>query len=378
MKRIITPILVLLFCSDLAIAQSSEIYSDIENKIIPKVKALNTSLRTYEKRIDKIYDTGRAPSDMIEKVVTDDVNDLELILIASNGKANTLSKKLSLKNKTQWASKIDSLKSEIKSMQGYLKELKSATFKNDRANFSKCVIAYNKVVVSGNKIQNYKSVLMEIFMWEERSSLNEEDEAIEMTAVGIGGLEWADNNLNVAFFRNGDPIPEAKTASEWEKALIENKPAWCYYMNSADNRRGKLYNKHAVNDARGLAPKGWRIATTEDWISLFNVLGDATKPESSFYFHKFLLSDSGMEKFFGDTFKAYENGYRDAPERKTSYTSNRVVYANDGFSSKLFYYWRTYDNRMIRVKKNEKIVQIFGHIDADKSEAGYSIRCVKE
>jgi uncharacterized protein (TIGR02145 family) len=77
-------------------------------------------------------------------------------------------------------------------------------------------------------------------------------------------------NLNVDKFRNGDPIPHAKTDEEWEKAGENGEPAWCYYNNNPDNgdRYGKLYNWYAVNDPRGLAPEGWKIPLNEDWTTL--------------------------------------------------------------------------------------------------------------
>jgi uncharacterized protein (TIGR02145 family) len=83
------------------------------------------------------------------------------------------------------------------------------------------------------------------------------------------------NNLDVTHFRNGDVIPEAKTIKDWEKAAKSKKAAWCYYDNNANNGKhlGKLYNWYAVNDSRGLAPKGWRIPTNEDWSVLEESLG---------------------------------------------------------------------------------------------------------
>lgn len=91
-------------------------------------------------------------------------------------------------------------------------------------------------------------------------------------SVKIGTQTWMTENLNVSTFRNGDPIPEAKTNEEWEKAGKAGKPAWCYYDNDPNNGKkyGKLYNLHAVNDERGLAPKGWRLANFYDWDIFLN------------------------------------------------------------------------------------------------------------
>lgn len=93
--------------------------------------------------------------------------------------------------------------------------------------------------------------------------------------VTIGKQVWMTQNLNVDKFRNGDPIPEAKTDEEWRKAGENGEPAWCYYNNNPDNgdRYGKLYNWYAVNDPRGLAPEGWKIPSDEDWSRLADFLG---------------------------------------------------------------------------------------------------------
>lgn len=93
--------------------------------------------------------------------------------------------------------------------------------------------------------------------------------------VTIGKQVWMTQNLNVDKFRNGDPIPEAKTDEEWSKAGENGEPAWSYYNNNPDNgdRYGKLYNWYAVNDPRGLAPEGWKIPSDEEWSRLADFLG---------------------------------------------------------------------------------------------------------
>ena len=94
-------------------------------------------------------------------------------------------------------------------------------------------------------------------------------------SVTIGTQVWTTKNLDVATFRNGDPIPEAKTDEEWKAAGENKQPAWCYYENNTANgtKYGKLYNWYAVNDARGLAPTGWHVPTDEEWKVLSTYLG---------------------------------------------------------------------------------------------------------
>ena len=95
--------------------------------------------------------------------------------------------------------------------------------------------------------------------------------------VKIGSQEWMAENLSISRFRNGETIPEAKTAEEWRKAGKNKQPAWCYYNNDPMNgkRYGKLYNWYAVNDPRGLAPDGWHIPSDDEWTILTDYLGGA-------------------------------------------------------------------------------------------------------
>jgi uncharacterized protein (TIGR02145 family) len=79
-------------------------------------------------------------------------------------------------------------------------------------------------------------------------------------------------NLDVVTYRNGDVIPQVTDASAWAGLT---SGAWCYYNNDVANGAiyGKLYNWYAVNDTRGLAPKGWHVPTDAEWTILTDKLG---------------------------------------------------------------------------------------------------------
>lgn len=93
--------------------------------------------------------------------------------------------------------------------------------------------------------------------------------------VKIGNQVWMTKNLEVDKFRNGESLLYVKTEEEWLKAYDEKKPAWCYYNNDPSNgaKYGKLYNWWAINDKRGLAPKGYHIPVDADWKQLIDYLG---------------------------------------------------------------------------------------------------------
>jgi uncharacterized protein (TIGR02145 family) len=115
-------------------------------------------------------------------------------------------------------------------------------------------------------------------------------------SVRIGNQEWMTRNLDVDRFRNGDLIPLVELYEEWEKAGENGEPASCYYDNNPDNGKkyGKLYNWHAVNDPRGLAPGGWHVPTVEEWAILEKFLGE---------------NFAGTEMKSHDGWEAFENEY---------------------------------------------------------------------
>ena len=92
--------------------------------------------------------------------------------------------------------------------------------------------------------------------------------------IKIGNQVWTSKNLDVSTFRNGEAIPEAKNVKQWFKARENKIAAYCYYAYNSKNGKvyGKLYNWHAVNDPRGLAPKGYHIPTDEEWTVLTDFL----------------------------------------------------------------------------------------------------------
>ena len=83
----------------------------------------------------------------------------------------------------------------------------------------------------------------------------------------IGAITVSSVNLNVSKYSNGDVIPEAQTNAAWALANTNSQGAWCYYENSLANGSvyGKLYNRHAVEDTRGLAPTGFSVIKSSVW-----------------------------------------------------------------------------------------------------------------
>ena len=90
--------------------------------------------------------------------------------------------------------------------------------------------------------------------------------------VQIGEQCWFAENLRVENYKNGDFIPANLDNSEWTSTT---SGATVFYGDDVSSLQayGRLYNWHAVDDARSLCPNTWRIPSDGDWTVLTNFLG---------------------------------------------------------------------------------------------------------
>lgn len=90
--------------------------------------------------------------------------------------------------------------------------------------------------------------------------------------VQIGKQLWMAENLRTVCYNNGDTIPLVAENKSWSKLATG---ARCSYNNNTENikKHGMYYNWYAVNDLRGLCPKGWHIPTDAEWQLLVDFLG---------------------------------------------------------------------------------------------------------
>ena len=185
-----------------------------------------------------------------------------------------------------------------------------------------------------------------------------------MKTVKIGKQLWMTENLNLSHFRNGDPIPQAKTDNDWFEAGIRKRPAWCYYNNDPANgeKYGKLYNWYAVNDPRGLAPSGWRVPSDGDWTELTKYVGmdevvSKLKSNSGWPLNENGTNDFGFTALPGST--RHLNGSFDI-ECDESYWWSSTVDDSDNA-------WR----RSIQIFEPELIRGSY------TKESGCSVRCIR-
>ena len=195
------------------------------------------------------------------------------------------------------------------------------------------------------------------------------------SSVKVGNYEWQKENLDVSSFSNGDVIFEAKTAEEWKIANTEKKPAWYFYEFSAESGKkyGKLYNWFAVNDSRGLAPKGWRIPTEAEFESIDKTegyfLGDKLKASSGRDNWE-SIDEKGVKKV-NSANANNSTGFSGVPGGCVDING---VFHNKGI--KAFFWTKTeYDSKMA-VNRGLRNDHHFLHNFTNKG-FGYSVRCIK-
>ncbi len=100
-------------------------------------------------------------------------------------------------------------------------------------------------------------------------------EAITFDTTGISTQIWSSENLATLYYNNGDPIPVAKDAAEWQTYGGSGVGCCAFYKyDTADGSYGLssgyglYYNQFALKDSRGIAPSGWRLPTRQDFIDL--------------------------------------------------------------------------------------------------------------
>ena len=174
-----------------------------------------------------------------------------------------------------------------------------------------------------------------------------------LNTIKIGDKIWTTRNLDVTTYRNGDPIPEVQNAKAWKKLKTG---AWCYFLNRTETGEyfGMLYNWYAVNDPRGLAPKGYHIPTDAEWTILTDYLD---------FSHKANYRES--EDFSNIRFAGLEPGCRG----KKGKFDIPGAFGNWWSSSE-------FDSRNARFCWNRRS-NIFGTSNLRK-HYGLSVRCIKD
>jgi uncharacterized protein (TIGR02145 family) len=205
---------------------------------------------------------------------------------------------------------------------------------------------------------------------QEQTFMTEKEAVFFSGYVTIGTQVWQTKNLNVDRFRNGDPIPEARTKDAWKEAGERGEPAWCYYENNASNGiiYGKLYNWYAATDSRRICPPGWHLPSDKEWTALTNYLGGENvaggkmKSAGTAYWNS---PNTGATNESG--FSVLPGGYRD---RNGSFNYIRTS----------AFFWSATESGDLNLAWSRFLYNKIGGVDRfyGKKSFGASVRCFRD
>ena len=192
-----------------------------------------------------------------------------------------------------------------------------------------------------------------------------------MSAAKNATAKWATTNLSVTRYRNGDIIPEVQDPAAWA-ALTTG--AWCWYNNDpANSAYGRLYNWYAVNDPRGLAPKGYHVATNAEWDQFSAKYGGDALSGGSLKATGTVEGANGLW-YAPNTGATNSSGFSGLPGGKRSFIDNSFVY-----NRYIGYYWSSTENSSVDAWNRQLN---FNSIILDKlysyKQDGMSVRCIKD
>ena len=189
--------------------------------------------------------------------------------------------------------------------------------------------------------------------------------------IRIGSMYWLRSNLSVTKYRNGDAIPVVTADNQW-KTLTTG--AICSFENSGENttRYGLLYNKYAVDNAKGICPAGWHVPSREEWTQLAQLLGGPSKAGGHLKSRGTIEAGTGLwyAPNAGATdsvgFSCLPGGYR--INYGTFYSLGNVAFFWTSSDSTAVYGWN-----MILDANNPELQSYF-----NPKAAGFSVRCAKD
>jgi uncharacterized protein (TIGR02145 family) len=180
-------------------------------------------------------------------------------------------------------------------------------------------------------------------------------------------------NLRTTKYNDGTEIPNVIDNAEWGSL---NSGAYCWFLNNISYKtpHGALYNWYAINTGK-LCPKGWRVASDQDWYELINYLGG-----ESIAGGKLKTPGGWFEPNTGATnvsrFNAFPGGKRvgfitEFPDRMGHFSTIEIETSAYLWTSTEFLaneaYYRHLINSSVHVENH--------HLD---KSYGFSVRCIKD
>jgi uncharacterized protein (TIGR02145 family) len=197
-------------------------------------------------------------------------------------------------------------------------------------------------------------------------SMNDQEGNIYKT-IQIGTQTWMAENLKSGRYRNGDIIPTITSNGGWANSS-SGASSWMNNDSAANAcPYGRIYNRFAVVDSRGLCPSGWHVPSDAEFNTLSNFLGGTAQAGGKLKSTSTLWQSPNTGANNSSGFSALPGGSRAFNDGSFSATGNQGYWwSSTNFISNLNYYYALLfnDGSFVRDFVDEKY--------------GFSVRCVKD
>ena len=180
--------------------------------------------------------------------------------------------------------------------------------------------------------------------------------------VQIGEQCWFAENLRAENYKNGDFISANLDNSEWTSTT---SGATVFYGDDVSSLQayGRLYNWHAVDDARSLCPNAWRIPSDGDWTVLTDFLGGSATAGAQ------MKTTDGWN---GDGDGANSSGFSGLPGGSRASNGNFYLAGSSGYWWSATPYGSSAWYRIVSYN-DDSVNRNFAY-----HRNGYSVRCVRD
>lgn len=195
-----------------------------------------------------------------------------------------------------------------------------------------------------------------------------DQEGNKYKTITIGTQTWMAENLRTTKYNDGTTIPLLENADLWRYSTTG---AYCNFNNTTNTDSiatfGRLYNWSVIKTGK-LAPIGWHVATSEEWITLITYLGGESIAGSK-------LRETGTSHWANPNSEATnETGFTGLPGGARPFYGN--FYGVGGYA----FWWSATEKELTNTAESW-ILSFYGNgifsYYGDKQD-GYSVRCGKD
>lgn len=206
-------------------------------------------------------------------------------------------------------------------------------------------------------------------VWTAESTAIVDADGNKYTEIVIGTQTWLVENLKTTKYNDGSTIPSGLSDANWalEDGSAGHDGAFAYPNNDAGNKAvyGLLYNWQAINNAKGIAPAGYRVATNSDYTTLQTALGGASVAGGH-------MKEAGTVHWLTTNTADNSSGFTALPAGRRIQTGAYNLFGSYGF------YWSSTQSDATNALRWFMINNSAGlSTDAALKLLGISVRCIK-